>query len=68
MTTAAETEQDRLAEFLARLRRMSTRRRLKAAAGFDHWELAVWSAHYPEEVPLVNGEFAWIACDLADLD
>lgn len=47
---------------------MDAKRRLRAAGEFDHWELAVWSTHYPEEVPLVNGEFAWIACNLADFD
>lgn len=31
-------------------------------------DLSVWAARYPEEVPLVNGEYAWIGLTLADLD
>jgi hypothetical protein len=31
-------------------------------------DLSLWAARYPEEVPLVNGEFAWIGLTLADLD
>ena len=30
--------------------------------------LSLWSAHYPDEVPRVNGEFGWIALTLADID
>ncbi len=55
--------------FLARLARMSREERLRASRyGFDRWELAVWVGHCPEEAPLVNGELAWIALRLADLD
>lgn len=67
-SATVDVERDRLMAFLACLRQMDSARRLRAAAEFSHWELAVWSAHYPEEVPLVNGEFAWITCNLADLD
>lgn len=31
-------------------------------------DLSVWAARYPDEPPLVNGEFAWIGHTLADLD
>lgn len=31
-------------------------------------DLSIWAARFPDEVPLVNGEFAWIASRLADLD
>lgn len=31
-------------------------------------ELNCWASHYPEEVPLVNGELPWIVATLADLD
>lgn len=31
-------------------------------------DLSVWAARYPDEPPLVNGEYAWIARTLADLD
>jgi hypothetical protein len=27
-----------------------------------------WATRYPEKVPLVNGEFEWIACNMADID
>jgi hypothetical protein len=27
-------------------------------------DLSVWAARYPEEVPLVNGEYAWITSRL----
>jgi hypothetical protein len=56
--------------FLKRLHRMSAQERLRAsrAGGFDRWERGVWARHYPEEVPVVNGELEWIALGLADLD
>lgn len=31
-------------------------------------DLWVWAARFPEEPPIVNGEFAWTACTLADRD
>jgi hypothetical protein len=31
-------------------------------------DLSLWAARYPDEAPLVNGEFAWISLTLADLD
>ena len=31
-------------------------------------DLSVWAARFPDEAPLVNGEFAWIGLTLADLD
>ncbi len=56
--------------FLARLARMSREERLRAArhGGFDRWERSLWAARYPEDVPLINGEYEWLALDLADLD
>jgi hypothetical protein len=59
-----------LRAFLTRLQRMSEEERVRAArfGGFDHWQRSVWAAHYPEQVPLVNGEYEWIALGLADLD
>lgn len=49
--------------FLARLARMSTEQRIEAARSgrFTRWERSVWSARFPDEVPLINGEFEWIA-------
>jgi hypothetical protein len=49
---------------------MSAEERLRAAryGGFTGWERALWAARFPDEVPLVNGEYEWIALTLADLD
>jgi hypothetical protein len=35
---------------------------------FSRADLSVWAARYPEEVPTVNGEVAWIGLSMADLD
>jgi hypothetical protein len=60
---------ERRKAFLARLARMSSLERLRAARfEFDRWERTVWAGRYPEEVPLVNGELEWIALSVADLD
>jgi hypothetical protein len=49
--------------FLVRLDRMSPRQRLRAyrSGAFSRAERARWACRYPEEVPLVNDEFEWIA-------
>lgn len=31
-------------------------------------ELFAWAALFPDEVPLIDGEFPWIAATLADLE
>jgi hypothetical protein len=31
-------------------------------------EVLAWAARHPEEVPLINDEFPWIAATLADFD
>jgi hypothetical protein len=31
-------------------------------------ELTIWASTFPEEIPTVNGEVAWIALGLADLE
>jgi hypothetical protein len=56
--------------FLRRLERMTPEQRLRAArkGRLSRGELTLWAALYPEEAPLVNGELAWIALALADLD
>jgi hypothetical protein len=55
--------------FLARLSRMSAEERLRAARyAFTPWERDIWAGRFPDEVPLVNGEYEWIALTLADLD
>jgi hypothetical protein len=63
-------KRQRLESFLARLARMSVEERVRAArhGGFTAWERAIWAARFPQQVPLVNGEFEWIAFSLADLD
>jgi hypothetical protein len=60
----------RLDTFLARLKRMSKEERVRAAryGAFTPWERSVWASRFPEQVPLLNGEFEWIALGLADLD
>lgn len=65
-----EGDRDRLRAFLARLARMSEEERVRASRfTFTSWERHVWAGHYPEEVPIINGEFEWIALGgLADLD
>jgi hypothetical protein len=35
---------------------------------FDRGELRRGEARHPEEVPLINDEFPWIAATLADLE
>lgn len=63
------SNRDRLAAFLMRLRRMSEEERVRASRfSFTLWELNAWAAHYPDEVPMVNGEFEWIALTLADAE
>lgn len=54
---------------LARLSRMSAEERLRAARyAFTPLERDIWAGRFPDEVPLVNGEYEWIALTLADLD
>ena len=64
------TRRRRRRSALRRLERMSPEQRLRAArkGRLSRAELTLWAAHYPDEVPLVNGEHAWIALRLADLD
>jgi hypothetical protein len=56
--------------FVRRLESMTASMRLTGSrdGSFTHAERALWAAHYPEEVPLVNDELEWIALSLADLD
>jgi hypothetical protein len=52
------------------LERMTPAERLRAyrSAALSRHERSVWAARHPEEVPLLNDEFEWIALSLADLD
>lgn len=55
--------------FLSRLARMSKEERVRAARyRFAPWQRQLWVVRYPDEAPLVNGEYEWIALGLADLD
>ena len=48
--------------FIGELKRMTRAERIRASRySFNRWERWVWSARYPDEVPLVNGELEWIA-------
>lgn len=59
----------RRSAFLARLERMTPEERLAASRfSFETRERTVWAAHYPHEVPLINGEFEWIALRSADAE
>lgn len=46
----------------------ATRQGIYRSGGFTPSERNLWACHYPEEVPIVNGEFEWIALSMADLD
>jgi hypothetical protein len=53
-----------------RLFEMSEGQRLGAyeRGEFALAELNAWASHFPQEVPLINGELPWIVASLADLD
>ena len=56
-------------EIVTRLAAMSPAQRLAASrTAFTPHERAVWAARYPDEVPLVNDEYEWIALLSADRD
>lgn len=55
----------RLDTFAAELRQMTPEERIRASRySFDDWERWTYAAHYPDEVPLINGELEWIAATL----
>jgi hypothetical protein len=63
------TSAERRRAFLARLARMSSQERVRAARfEFDREQRSTWAGHYPEEAPTVDGEVEWIGLALADLD
>jgi hypothetical protein len=64
---SAEVVERDFAEILAQ---MTPAERISASrhGGFTRRERSIWAALFPEEVPLINGEFEWLAADLADLD
>jgi hypothetical protein len=62
----AVTERERLVGFAALLHSMTPRERRAAAKDFTRRELLFWARLYPEEVPILEGEYAWITLTLAD--
>jgi len=56
--------------FVAVLQRMTPEERIRASrhGGFTRWERWVWAARYPDEIPLINDEFEWIARNLVDIE
>lgn len=62
-------DRERRDAFLTRLARMTPETRIRSSRyRWKTWERQVWAGYYPDEVPLVNGEFEWIALRRADLD
>jgi hypothetical protein len=57
-------------DFVTELERMGPAQRLVAyRLHFKNLnQVCTFAARYPDEVPVVNGEFEWIALTLADLD
>jgi hypothetical protein len=55
---------------VARLSRLGAEGRLTRyrAGKLDRADVAAWAAHFPDEIPTVNGEVEWIGYKLADLD
>lgn len=48
---------------------MSEEERVRAGRyEFDRWQLHVWAGRFPDEVPIVNGEFEFIALELVDIE
>jgi hypothetical protein len=47
---------------------VATRQGIYRSGGFTPVERNLWASNYPEEAPIVNGEFEWIALNMADLD
>lgn len=61
------TVSERRKAFIARLERMSSEERVRAARHeFDRGQRAIWAGRYPEEAPTIDGEVEWIALRLAD--
>jgi len=66
---AAPPDDHTTGSFLARLARMSPAARLEGYRySFTPRQRTIWIAHYPDEVPIVDGEYEHIALTLADLD
>jgi hypothetical protein len=57
-----------VARWLARTRRFEDRVQLYQMGVFTPHELSSAAALYPDLMPVLNGEWEWIAITLADLD
>ena len=54
--------------FVSELWKMTSAERVRASRySFNRWELWVWAARFPDEVPLINGEYEWVALKSADV-
>lgn len=51
----------RIEPFLTWLHERMPEGRANSAEGFSSCEVWIWARHFPDEVPLINGEYAWIA-------
>jgi hypothetical protein len=65
-----QTRGDTTRSFLRALASLDTagRQGIYRSGGFTPAERNLWACNYPEEVPIVNGEYEWIALSMADLD
>jgi hypothetical protein len=59
---------EEVARWLARTRRFEDRVQLYRMGVFTPHELSSAAALYPDLMPVLNGEWEWIAITLADLD
>jgi hypothetical protein len=60
--------ESKLDAFVAELWKMTSDERVRASRyTFNRWELWVWAARFPDEVPLINGEYEWVALRSADV-
>ena len=67
VTDSCEAE-SKLDAFVAELWKMTSDERVRASRyTFNRWELWVWAARFPDEVPLVNGEYEWLALKSTDV-
>jgi hypothetical protein len=58
-----------LDSFLARLSRMSAEERVLASRyEFTSRERTIWAGRFPDEVPMIHGEFEWIAARSPELE
>jgi hypothetical protein len=60
--------ESKIEAFVAELWKMTSDERVRASRyTFNRWELWVWAARFPDEVPLINGEYEWLALKSADV-